>query len=93
MYSIKASEYRIRIKFDKNPLHVEQNNYLTKIVNAYVVYDLDAWPRNCTNNFKFKNGLFGASNISKNSYKEKYVYRGYGITFDTVGSWSLLGML
>ena len=93
MYSIKASEYRIRIKFDKNPLHVEQNNYLTKIVNAYVVYDLDAWPRNCTNNFKFKNGLFGASNISKNSYKEKYVYRGYGITFDTAGSCSLLGML
>ena len=93
MYSRKPSEYRIRIKFDKNPLHVEQNNYLTKIVNAYVVYDLDAWPRNCTNNFKFKNGLFGASNISKNSYKEKYVYRGYGITFDTAGSWSLLGML
>ena len=93
MYSRKPSEYRIRIKFDKNPLHVEQNNYLTKIVNAYVVYDLDAWPRNCTNNFKFKNGLFGATNISKNSYKETNVYRGYGITFDSAGSWSLLGIL
>ena len=30
------------IKFGKDPLYVEQNNYLTKIVNVYVVYDLDA---------------------------------------------------
>ena len=25
---------------------VEQNNYLSKIVNVYIVYYLDAWPRN-----------------------------------------------
>ena len=25
----------------------------------------------------------------KNSDKEKYVYRGYGITLDSAGSWSL----
>ena len=48
--SIKLSEYRIGIKFDKDPLAVEQNNYLTKIINVYIVYDLDAWPRNPTNN-------------------------------------------
>ena len=30
------------IKFDKDPSTVEQNNYLTKIVNVYIVYDLDA---------------------------------------------------
>ena len=30
------------IKFDKDPLPVEQNNYFTKIVNVYIVYDLDA---------------------------------------------------
>ena len=52
---ILLSGYRIRIKFDKNTLLVEQNNYLTKIVNVYIVYDLDAWLRNRTNNFKFKN--------------------------------------
>ena len=38
--SIKLSEYRIGIKFDKYPLAIEQNNYLTKIVNVYIVYDL-----------------------------------------------------
>ena len=78
----------MRIKFDKNPLAVEQNKYLTKIVNVYIVYDLDAWPGNSTNNFKFKNCLFRATNIVKNSDKEKYVYSGYGITFDSTGSWS-----
>ena len=32
--SIKLSEYRIRIKYDKDTLAVEQNNYLSKIVNV-----------------------------------------------------------
>ena len=65
--SIKLSEYRIGIKFDKDPLSVEQNKYLTKIANVYIVYDLDAWTRNPTNNSKFKNCLFGATNIITNS--------------------------
>ena len=61
----------MRIKFDKDTLAVEQNNYLTKIVNVYIVQDLAAWPRNPTNtnSFKFKNCLFGATNIVKNSNK------------------------
>ena len=88
LHSIKLSEYRIGVKFDKDPLAVEQNNYLTKILNVYILNDLDAWPRNPTNNFKFKNCLFGATNIVKNSDKGKYVYSGYVITFDSAGSWS-----
>ena len=76
----------MRTKFDKNPLAVEQNNYTTKIANFYFVYDLDSWPKNPTNSLKFKNCLFGATNMIKNSDKEKHVYRGYGITFDSVGS-------
>ena len=77
----------IGIKFDKDPLAVEQRNYLTKIVNIYIVCDLDAWPRNPTNNFKFKNCSFGATNVVRNSDKEKYVHSRYGITFDSGGSW------
>ena len=46
LHSIKLSGYNVWINFDKDPLAVEQNNYLTKIVNVYIVYDLDAWPRN-----------------------------------------------
>ena len=77
------------MKFDKDPWALEQNDYLTKIVNVYIVYDLDACPRNLTNHFKFKNFLFRATSIVKNSDKEKYVYSGYRITFDNPGSRSL----
>ena len=87
MNSIKLSEYRIGIKFDKNPLAVEQNNYLIKIVNVYIVYDLEAWPKIMLRNVTLKN-LFGATNIIRNSDKEKYVYSGYVIAFDGKGDWS-----
>ena len=76
------------IKFDKDPLAVEQNNYLSKLVNVFIVYDLDAWPRNATNNFKLENCLFEATSIIKNSDKENYVHIGYGITLDGASSWS-----
>ena len=88
LHSIKLSEYRIRIKFDKDPLAVEQNNYLTKIINVCFVCDLDAWPKNPISNFKFKNCLFRATNIVKHRDKEKHVYSGYGMTLDRAGSWS-----
>ena len=86
--NIKLSEYRIEIKFDQDPLALEQNNYLTKIVNVYIIYDLDASKRNPRNNFKFNSFSFGATNTVENSDSEKYVYSGYGITFDSGGSWS-----
>ena len=35
----------MRIKLDKDPLTEEQNNYLTKAVNVYIVYDLDNWQK------------------------------------------------
>ena len=78
----------MQIKFNKDPLSVEQNNSLTKIVNVYIVCDLAARPRNPTNNFKFENGLFGATNIVKTSNKEKCVCSGYGITFSNTDWWS-----
>ena len=61
---------------------------MTKIINVYIAYDLDPWPRNPNNNFKFKNYLFEATNIVKNSNQEEYVYSGYRITFDSAGSWT-----
>ena len=33
------------IKFGKDTLAVEQKNYLTKIVNTHIVYELDTWPK------------------------------------------------
>ena len=73
------------IKFDKDPLGIEQNNYLTKIVNVYIVYDLKALPKIRLRNHALKDYLFGTTNIAKNSDKEKYVYSGYEIAFDGKG--------
>ena len=61
---------------------------MNKIVSVYIVYGIDAFPRNCTYNFKFKKCLFGATSMVKSSDKKKYAYGGYGMTFDGVGSWS-----
>ena len=41
--AIKLSEYAIDIKLDKDALAIEQNNYFTKIVNVYIIYDLDTY--------------------------------------------------
>ena len=63
LHNIKFSGYRMGIKFDNDLFAVIQNSYLAKIVNAYIVFDLDAWPKNPTNNFNFKNYLFGATSV------------------------------
>ena len=85
LHSIKLFGYRMRRKFDEDPLAVEQSNYLTKLANFFIVYEFNAWPRSPTNNFAFTNCLSGATNVVKNSDKEKCVYSGYGITFDSAG--------
>ena len=70
---VKFSRYKMDMKFDKDSLAVEQKN---------------TWSKNPTYSFKFRNWLFGATNIVKNSGKEKYVYSGYGITFSSTDWWS-----
>ena len=76
------------MQFDYTPLVVEQNNYTKETVNVYIVYDLDYWPKIPLRKFTLKNCLFGATNILRNSDREKYVYSGYGIAFDGKGLWS-----
>ena len=44
----------MRIKFDKDSLVVEENSYGTKIVNAYIVFDLDTCQKTLVNNFELK---------------------------------------
>ena len=65
LYSIKFFGYKIEIKFDKDPLVVEQNKYATKIVNAYIVYELDALPKNSLHNFTLKKLLVCCNKYSK----------------------------
>ena len=66
----------ICVNLANSPLVVEQNNYSTKIV---IVYDLNDWPKVLLRNLTLKKCLFGATNILKNSDKEKCLYSNYGI--------------
>ena len=50
LHNIKVYRNKMGIK----PLAVDQNNYTTKMVNAYFVYDLDNWPDNLVRNFSMK---------------------------------------
>ena len=82
------TQKKICANLTKSPLIIEQSNYSTKIVNTCIVYDLNDWPKVPLRNFTLKVFLFGATNIMKNSDKEMYLYRGYGIAFDGKGEWS-----
>ena len=42
LHSTNPSEYKMGITFDRDSVFVEQNYYLTEIVNVYIIYDLDA---------------------------------------------------
>ena len=75
---VKYFSNKIGIQFNNIPLNIEQNNYTTRIVNVYIVCDLDNWPKNPLRNFTLKNCFFGSTNIVKDNDKEKYVYSGYG---------------
>ena len=69
------------MKFDK-----------TQLLDQYFKYLYCLWFRclakKSYQQFQFKNCLFGATNIVKNSDKEKHVYSGYRTMFDSAGSWS-----
>ena len=84
LHRIKLFGYRMGIEFDKDSLAVEQKQ------NFKCLYCLwfRCFPRNPTNNFKFKNCLFEATCVVINGDKEKYAYTSSGIAFDSAGFWS-----
>ena len=55
-------------------------------MNIYIVYDL----KSSLNNFRFtlQNYLFGAVKLTKISDIDKYQYSGYGIGFDSRGTFT-----
>ena len=51
------------MQFSNITLILEKYNYSTKTANAYMVFDLDFWPRNLLDDFTLKNCSFVATNI------------------------------
>ena len=62
-----------------------------KIVNIYIVYEINKKDNTIISDPTLENCLFGAVTLTKNVNIDKYGYSGYGIGFDRKGSLSLPG--
>ena len=83
---IKQFEYKLGIQFLNDSLVAGNNNYLTKMLKAYI--ELDSWPRNLFNTFTSRQEIACLVQLySKNSNKSNYMYSGYEIAFDGAGLW------
>ena len=63
---------------------VENKNYLDKIVNVYIAYDLDSWSRNQVKTFRRKPYLFGTTAIVKPSDKSDKTHQANMCLWNTV---------
>ena len=59
--------------------------YSNFILNLYIAYELNTWPRNPVNNFTLKNRLFVTIKLVRSAIKCKFIYNGWGIAFDREG--------
>ena len=59
------------------------------VINVYILYEINLWSLEQDNKFVLLNSLFGAVKLTKNSDLDKYSYSGYGIGFDSHGTFSL----
>ena len=62
-----------------------------KIVNIYIVYEINKKNNTVISHPTLENCLFGAVTLTKNADTDKYGYSGYGIGFDRKGSFSFPG--
>ena len=78
---------RIKVKFNGDLLKQDKvaHNH-GPIVNIYVVYTLASTTKDSS--VTLQNYLFGAVKLTKNTDIDKYKYSGYGIGFDSRGSFS-----
>ena len=75
--------------------YFQQNNVIVtnnkNAISIYIVYKLDpiSSTRDTTLLYAIQNALFGAMEITKNADTSKYKYKGYCISFDEGGSFSM----
>ena len=62
--------------------------YSKVILNLYIVYALNTWPCNPTNNCTLKNYFFCTVKLVRNTIKSKFTYIRQGIAFDGKCYWS-----
>ena len=73
--------------------YFQQNNVIVtnnkNAINIYIVYKLYPISSTRDTTFTIQNAFFGAMEITKNADTSKYKYKGYGISFDEGGSFSI----
>ena len=88
--SINYVGNKIRVKFNGSCL--KQSNKISythkKIVNIYIVYEINKKDNTIISDPTLENCLFGAVTLAKNADIDKYGYSGYGTGFDRRGSFS-----
>ena len=78
---------RIKVELNGNLLRQNQVTYNHwPVLNIYIVYKTTLDTK--TSNIALENCLFGAVKLIKNADVDKYRYSGYGIGFDSRGSFS-----
>ena len=82
---LNLANVKVLLKFSNCVLVLKSFSslYSNFILNLYIVYDLNNWPRNPTNNFPLKNCLFVTVKLVRNTIK---CYNGPGTAFDGEGS-------
>ena len=81
---------RVIVKFNNSVLVKKRFSslYSYLIINLYIVYELNNWPHNPTNNFPIKYCLFRTVKLVRNVIKSKFTYNGREIAFDGKCLWS-----
>ena len=83
---------KIRLKFSGSCLKQDKITQAHgKIVNIYIVYEINKKDNTITSDPTLENCLFGAVTLTKNVNIDRYGYSGYGIGFDRKGSFSFSG--
>ena len=71
--------------FQQNKVIIPNNN---NVINIHCVYQIEPISSSRGDTFTEQNALFVAMQITKNADTSKYKYKGYGICFDTGGTFS-----
>ena len=80
---------KIRVKFSVRCLKQDKITYTHgRIVNIYIVYEINKKGNTVISDPILENCLFGAVTLTKNTDFDKYGYSGYGIGFHRKGSFS-----
>ena len=78
---------KTRVKFDGGSLKQDKITFTHgKIINIYIVYEINLWNYVYSFNLTLGNSLFGDVKLIKNTDIDKYNYSGYSTGFDMKGT-------